>query len=56
MVMSSEEKHTTIGGIAGIIHQFYVFLYLEIANKYDIPVIEDAAEGFSSRWRCRSDT
>ena len=23
---------------------------MEIANKYDIPVIEDAAEGFGSRW------
>ena len=23
---------------------------LEIANRYDIPVIEDAAEGFGSRW------
>ena len=24
---------------------------MEIANKYDIPVIEDAAEGFGSRWK-----
>ena len=23
---------------------------MEIANKYDIPVVEDAAEGFGSRW------
>ena len=26
---------------------------MEIANKYDIPVIEDAAEGFGSRWNGR---
>lgn len=26
---------------------------MEIANKYDIPVIEDAAEGFGSRWEGR---
>ena len=24
---------------------------MEIANRYDIPVIEDAAEGFGSRWK-----
>ena len=24
---------------------------MEIANKYDIPVVEDAAEGFGSRWK-----
>jgi len=26
---------------------------MEIANRYDIPVIEDAAEGFGSRWKGR---
>ena len=26
---------------------------MEIANRYDIPVVEDAAEGFGSRWRGR---
>lgn len=26
---------------------------MEIANNYDIPVIEDAAEGFGSRWKDR---
>ncbi len=26
---------------------------MEIANRYDIPVIEDAAEGFGSRWEGR---
>lgn len=26
---------------------------MEIANKYDIPVVEDAAEGFGSRWKGR---
>ena len=26
---------------------------LEIANRFDIPVIEDAAEGFGSRWKGR---
>src|SRR3712207_8695985 len=24
---------------------------MEIANRYDIPVVEDAAEGFGSRWK-----
>lgn len=27
MARTSEEKHTTVGGIAGILYQFYVFLY-----------------------------
>lgn len=27
MARTSEEKHTTVGGIAGIIYQYYVFLY-----------------------------
>lgn len=27
MTRSSEEKHNTVGGIAGIIYQYYVFLY-----------------------------
>ena len=26
---------------------------MEIANRYDIPVVEDAAEGFGSRWKGR---
>ena len=26
---------------------------MEVANRYDIPVIEDSAEGFGSRWRGR---
>ena len=26
---------------------------MEIANRYDIPVVEDAAEGFGSKWRGR---
>ena len=26
---------------------------MEIANKFDIPVIEDAAEGFGSRYKCQ---
>lgn len=26
---------------------------MEVANRYDIPVIEDAAEGFGSRWKGR---
>ena len=26
---------------------------MDIANRYDIPVIEDAAEGFGSRWKGR---
>ena len=24
---------------------------MEIANRYDIPVVEDAAAGFGSRWK-----
>ena len=27
---------------------------MEIANRYDIPVIEDAAEGFGSRYKCQT--
>ena len=30
---------------------YHVDRIMEIANKYDIPVIEDAAEGFGSRWK-----
>ena len=26
---------------------------MEVANRYNIPVIEDAAEGMGSRWKCR---
>ena len=33
MAKSSEEKHTTVGGIAGIIYQYYVFLYNLLAIK-----------------------
>ena len=30
---------------------YHVDRIMEIANRYDIPVIEDAAEGFGSRWK-----
>ena len=33
MARTSEEKHTTIGGIAGIIYQYYVFLYSLLTIK-----------------------
>lgn len=30
---------------------YYIDRIMEIANKYDIPVVEDAAEGFGSRYK-----
>ena len=32
---------------------YNIDIIMEIANRYDIPVIEDAAEGFGSRWKGR---
>lgn len=48
MTKTSEEKHTTVGGIAGIIYQYYVFLYNLLTIKRDEVVsfekLDDAAK------------
>lgn len=33
MARTSEEKHTTVGGIAGVVYQYYVFLYYLLTMK-----------------------
>ena len=48
MARTSEEKHTTVGGIAGIIYQYYVFLYNLLTIKRDevasFEKLDDAAK------------
>lgn len=48
MGKTSEEKHTTVGGIAGIIYQFYVFLYhlltMERGEVVSFEKLDDAAK------------
>ena len=48
MGKTSEEKHTTIGGIAGIVYQFYVFLYhlltMERGEVVSFEKLDDAAK------------
>ena len=52
MAKTSEEKHTTVGGIAGIIYQFYVFLYNLLTIKpgevVSFEKLDDAAKETSN--------